>query len=67
MIAGIYGMNFDVMPELHWRYGYPAVLLVIGGICAGLFRVFRRNDGCEPAMRSPPDGPGDRPAGRLPS
>jgi magnesium transporter len=43
MIAGIYGMNFDVMPELHWHYGYPAVLLVIGGICAALFAVFRRN------------------------
>ena len=26
MIAGIYGMNFDSMPELHWRYGYPATL-----------------------------------------
>ena len=26
MITGIYGMNFDHMPELHWRYGYPAVL-----------------------------------------
>ncbi|MGQ0574114.1 MAG: magnesium/cobalt transporter CorA [Pseudonocardia sp.] len=43
MIAGIYGMNFDAMPELQWRYGYPAVLLVIAGICAVLFRVFRRN------------------------
>ncbi|MDI9757584.1 CorA family divalent cation transporter, partial [Acinetobacter baumannii] len=26
MIASIYGMNFDVMPELHWRYGYPMAL-----------------------------------------
>ena len=25
MIAGVYGMNFDHMPELHWRYGYPMV------------------------------------------
>ncbi|MCT0226106.1 magnesium/cobalt transporter CorA [Synechococcus sp. CS-1328] len=31
-IAGIYGMNFDVMPELHWRYGYLAVLLLMGTI-----------------------------------
>ena len=30
-IAGIYGMNFDNMPELHWRYGYFAVLAVIVG------------------------------------
>lgn len=32
-VVGIYGMNFDYMPELHWRYGYPAVLgsmLVVG-------------------------------------
>jgi magnesium transporter len=28
-IAGIYGMNFDYMPELHWRMGYAAVLLVM--------------------------------------
>ncbi|HBY97411.1 MAG TPA: hypothetical protein DEP84_26310 [Chloroflexi bacterium] len=25
-IAGVYGMNFAVMPELHWTWGYPAVL-----------------------------------------
>ena len=43
MIAGIYGMNFDFMPETHWEYGYPAVLLVIATICITLFRVFRRN------------------------
>jgi magnesium transporter len=43
MIAGIYGMNFDFMPELHWEYGYPAVLLLILTICVTLFRVFRRN------------------------
>ena len=43
MIAGIYGMNFDYMPELQWRYGYPLVLLVIATICITLFRVFRRN------------------------
>jgi magnesium transporter len=36
-------MNFDDMPELHWQYGYPAVLLVIAVACVGLFRVFRRN------------------------
>jgi magnesium transporter len=42
MIAGIYGMNFSHMPELRWRYGYPAVLLVILVACALLYRGFRR-------------------------
>ncbi|MQA61061.1 MAG: magnesium/cobalt transporter CorA [Actinophytocola sp.] len=42
-ITGIYGMNFDVMPELNWTYGYPAVLLGIALICYLLFRIFRRN------------------------
>ena len=32
-MAGIYGMNFDNMPELHWTYGYPAVLLVMVIVC----------------------------------
>jgi magnesium transporter len=42
MIAGIYGMNFDHMPELHWRFGYPAVLVVILVTCAVLYRRFKR-------------------------
>ena len=42
-IAGIYGMNFEFMPELQWRYGYPAVLLVIAVTCALLYRSFKRN------------------------
>jgi magnesium transporter len=42
MIAGIYGMNFRYMPELSWRFGYPAVLLVIAVACAVLYRAFRR-------------------------
>jgi magnesium transporter len=41
-IAGIYGMNFEVMPELHWKYGYYAVLGVILVTCLGLYRWFRR-------------------------
>jgi magnesium transporter len=43
MIAGIYGMNFDQMPELRWNFGYPVVLCVIVTICTGLFVTFRRN------------------------
>ena len=42
-IAGIYGMNFDHMPELHQEWGYPAVLLVMLVLCTLLFRAFRRN------------------------
>jgi magnesium transporter len=42
-IAGIYGMNFDNMPELHWEYGYFAVLGVIAVACATLYRAFKRN------------------------
>jgi magnesium transporter len=41
-IAGIYGMNFDNMPELHTRYGYFVVLAVIAGIVGALFVRFRR-------------------------
>ena len=42
-IAGIYGMNFEHMPELGTRYGYPAVLLVIFTACLLLHRGFKRN------------------------
>ena len=41
-IAGIYGMNFEFMPELQWRYGYFAVLGLIAAICGGLWLRFRR-------------------------
>ncbi|MDG9702183.1 magnesium and cobalt transport protein CorA [Streptomyces sp. DH37] len=43
MIAGIYGMNFEYMPELRWRYGYPTVMAVIVGICYAIHRGFKRN------------------------
>ena len=42
-IAGIYGMNFENMPELGWKFGYPAVLAVMVTICFFLYRTFRRN------------------------
>jgi magnesium transporter len=41
-IAGIYGMNFEDMPELRWNLGYPAALLLMLVICALLYRYFRR-------------------------
>lgn len=40
--AGIWGMNFQLMPELHWKYGYPAALLLIVGVCAVLYVRFKR-------------------------
>jgi magnesium transporter len=43
MIAGIYGMNFDHMPELNWVAGYPAALLVMLTACVALYRAFKRN------------------------
>jgi magnesium transporter len=41
-VAGIYGMNFNNMPELKWEYGYPMVLVLILLICTLLYRRFRR-------------------------
>jgi magnesium transporter len=41
-IAGIYGMNFDVMPELRWKLGYPLILLVMLLISAVIFWWFKR-------------------------
>ncbi len=43
MVAGIYGMNFDHMPELHWTFGYPLVLGVTAAVCVCLFRMFKRS------------------------
>lgn len=42
-IAGIYGMNFENMPELSWEYGYFIVIGIIAGACIGLHRLFRHN------------------------
>jgi len=43
-MAGIYGMNFDHMPELNWTFGYPLALLVMATVCVVLYRNFRRNN-----------------------
>lgn len=43
MVCGVYGMNFDHMPELHWTFGYPLVMGVIAVACGVLYRGFRRN------------------------
>lgn len=41
-VAGVYGMNFEHMPELRWTYGYPAVMGLIFAICLGLYITFKR-------------------------
>jgi magnesium transporter len=41
LITGIYGMNFEVMPELHHRYGYPIALGLMASIAGGLYGLFR--------------------------
>ena len=42
MIAGVYGMNFEHMPELHWRFGYPLSIAAMVGIDVFLFFRFRK-------------------------
>lgn len=42
-VAGIYGMNFEHMPELTWTYGYPGVLGLIAAVCGLLYTRFKRN------------------------
>jgi len=41
-VAGIYGMNFKYMPELEWRWAYPAVLALMASICVAMLVHFRR-------------------------
>jgi magnesium transporter len=43
LVVGVYGMNFDFMPELHWKYGYPIVITVTLIVCLILHRIFKRN------------------------
>jgi magnesium transporter len=43
LVAGVYGMNFEHMPELSWRFGYPGCVLLMVGICVGLYRTFKRS------------------------
>ena len=44
LIAGIYGMNFEHMPELEWYFGYPMALGMMAVLSMALYRVFRRRD-----------------------
>ncbi|MGW0535511.1 magnesium/cobalt transporter CorA [Streptomyces sp. NPDC003032] len=42
MIAGVYGMNFDHMPELHWWWAYPAVIALMAVLEVVLYRMFKQ-------------------------
>ena len=42
MVAGVYGMNFESMPELHWRFGYPTVVGATFALCVFLYLRFKR-------------------------
>ena len=44
VITGIYGMNFEFMPELHWRLGYPLILLAMALVSGGMILYFRRRN-----------------------
>ncbi len=44
VIASIYGMNFDHMPELHWELGYPYALALMAGSAVGLYAFFKRRN-----------------------
>jgi magnesium transporter len=41
-VAGLYGMNFDVMPELHWTLGYPMAIGLMVGTAALMFAIFKK-------------------------
>ena len=44
LVGTVYGMNFDVMPELGWRFGYPMAVLLMGAVSVVLYLVFKRRD-----------------------
>ncbi len=42
MVVGVYGMNFDAMPELHWEAGFPLVISIVLAVCGALYGRFKR-------------------------
>ena len=42
MVEHSIGMNFTHMPELAWTYGYPFALVLMAGVAAGLFALFKK-------------------------
>lgn len=41
--VGVWGMNFEFMPELKWKFGYPAAIVVVGTICSYLYYRFKKS------------------------
>jgi len=64
-IVGVYGMNFEHMPEIRWRFGYAFAWLLMVGVVAGLLVYFRRKgwigEGAEAEPESESAGPGAEP------
>jgi len=44
LVASIYGMNFDHMPERDWRYGYPMSFGIMVMVSVVLYRIFKKKD-----------------------
>ncbi|MET9833987.1 magnesium and cobalt transport protein CorA [Streptomyces sp. NPDC006385] len=44
LVGTIYGMNFEHMPELHWTFGYPFAIALMGVVCTSLYVIFKRRD-----------------------
>ncbi|GHU51477.1 cation transporter [Clostridia bacterium] len=43
VITGIYGMNFDMMPELHWVHGYPMALAIMATVSLAMYTLVKKN------------------------
>jgi magnesium transporter len=43
VVFSLYGMNFEVMPELHWHFSYPLVLAGTAGVCALMYRKLKQS------------------------
>jgi magnesium transporter len=41
-VSSVYGMNFDYMPELRWRWGYPAILTLMAIVGVSMFMYFKK-------------------------
>ncbi|WP_180303796.1 magnesium and cobalt transport protein CorA [Streptomyces sp. JV178] len=44
LVGTVYGMNFTHMPELHWVFGYPFAIALMGLVCVSLYVIFKRRD-----------------------
>ncbi|MFI5620912.1 magnesium and cobalt transport protein CorA [Streptomyces sp. NPDC051567] len=44
LVGTIYGMNFEMMPELRWAFGYPFAVALMGVVCVSLYVIFKKRD-----------------------